>query len=155
MTPTERSRVKAALWYAGQGFGVFPVWSPNDDGSCRCPAGRACGQSGKHPLPVTRLRAATLDQAKDRTFLAAVAAPHAHAVRDSAGAVPATVIAGPPRHLVCQPNLDCFASERNADRSRGGLDHPDASTRFGRRPHDGTPGLAGPSAAVRLPKLVA
>ncbi len=76
MTPTERSRVKAALWYAGQGFGVFPVWSPNEDGSCRCPAGHACGQPGKHPISPNGFKAATRDDATIRTSLAVASEPN-------------------------------------------------------------------------------
>lgn len=76
MTATDSPRVKAAIWYARQHFGVFPVWSPNADGSCRCPAGRACGQSGKHPIPPNGFQAATLDEAKIRTFLAAASEPN-------------------------------------------------------------------------------
>ena len=73
---TESPRVKTAIWYAGQQFGVFPVWSPNPNGSCRCPAGPACRQSGKHPIPVNGFKAATLDEAKIRTFLAAASEPN-------------------------------------------------------------------------------
>jgi replicative DNA helicase len=68
--------VEAALWYAQQQFGVFPVWSPNPDGSCRCPAGADCKQPGKHPIPATGFKAATIDEAKIRTFLAAASEPN-------------------------------------------------------------------------------
>lgn len=73
---TDNRRVKAALWYARQQFGVFPVWGPNEDGSCRCPAGPACGQPGKHPIPVNGFKAATGDEATIRTFLAAASEPN-------------------------------------------------------------------------------
>ena len=76
MTAADSQLLQAAIWYVRQQFGVFPVWSPNDDGSCRCPAGRACGQPGKHPIPPTGFKAATLDEAKIRTFLAAPSGPN-------------------------------------------------------------------------------
>jgi len=76
MTATDNPRLKAAVWYARQQFGVFPVWSANPNGSCRCPSGAACKQSGKHPIPTTGFKAATLDEAKIRTFLAAASEPN-------------------------------------------------------------------------------
>ena len=76
MSSSDNPRVTAATWYARQQFGVFPVWSPNDDGTCRCPAGRACGQPGKHPIPSNGFKAATLDEAKIRTFLTAASEPN-------------------------------------------------------------------------------
>ena len=76
MTANESPRVKAAIWYAKRQFAVFPVWSPNLDGSCRCPAGAACGQSGKHPIPSNGFKAATLDEAKIRAFVAAPSEPN-------------------------------------------------------------------------------
>jgi len=76
MTSIDSPRVETAIWYAQQKFGVFPVWSPNPDGSCHCPAGAACGQSGKHPIPSNGFKAATFDEAKIRTFLAAASEPN-------------------------------------------------------------------------------
>ncbi|MGO9179316.1 MAG: DUF3987 domain-containing protein [Candidatus Limnocylindrales bacterium] len=76
MTATDSPRIKAAIWYARQQFGVFPVWSPNEDGSCRCPAGKACRQPGKHPIPPNGFKAATRDAATIRTFLAAPSEPN-------------------------------------------------------------------------------
>src|SRR5437899_718925 len=29
---------------------VFPVWSPNKNGVCRCPKGAECHEPGKHPM---------------------------------------------------------------------------------------------------------
>jgi len=76
MTATDSPRLQAAIWYARQHFGVFPVWSPNPGGSCRCPAGTACGQSGKHPITPNGFKAATRDEAKIHTFLAAASEPN-------------------------------------------------------------------------------
>jgi putative DNA primase/helicase len=76
MTAADSPRVEAAIWYARQHFGVFPVWSPNADGSCHCPAGRACRQAGKHPITPNGFLAATVDEAKIRTFLAAASEPN-------------------------------------------------------------------------------
>ncbi len=76
MSTTKSSRVKLAVWYARQGFGVFPVWSPTADGSCRCPAGRLCKNPGKHPVPPNGFKAATRDEALIRTFLAAPSEPN-------------------------------------------------------------------------------
>ena len=36
--PSNDDRVRAALWFAGQGFGIFSVWSTDAGGVCRCPA---------------------------------------------------------------------------------------------------------------------
>jgi len=76
MTAAEGLRLKTALWYGRQGFGVFSVWSPNADGTCRCPAGSACRQPGKHPIPPTGFKAATFDEPKIRKFLAAASEPN-------------------------------------------------------------------------------
>ena len=72
----DSSRMETAIWYAQHQFGVFPVWSPNSDGSCRCPAGAACGQAGKHPIPPNGFKAATGDEVKIRTFLATASEPN-------------------------------------------------------------------------------
>ena len=33
--PTAADRIRAALWFADRGFGVFSVWSADADGTCR------------------------------------------------------------------------------------------------------------------------
>jgi RecA-family ATPase len=38
-----------ALSYARIGWAVFPVWSCNMQGHCRCPKGKDCQSPGKHP----------------------------------------------------------------------------------------------------------
>ena len=48
--PSAEARIRAATWFADQGFGVFSVWSANADGTCRCPKGAACSSAGKHPI---------------------------------------------------------------------------------------------------------
>lgn len=42
---------EAALNYARQGWRIFQIQSVNPDGSCTC--GKACGRTGKHPVPDT------------------------------------------------------------------------------------------------------
>jgi hypothetical protein len=70
------NRIKAALWFAEHGFGVFSVWSTHPDGRCRCPAGQTCGVPGKHPITVNGFQDATTDAARIRTFLAAASRPN-------------------------------------------------------------------------------
>ena len=41
--------LKAALEYAGRGWHVLPLHTPDSQGACSCSAGAACGSSGKHP----------------------------------------------------------------------------------------------------------
>ena len=40
----------AALRYAQQGWAVFPLWAPTQDGRCTCDRGAACQHPGKHPM---------------------------------------------------------------------------------------------------------
>lgn len=69
------NRIKAALWFAAHGFGVFPCWSTLD-GICRCPAGIACGSPGKHPITQNGFHDATTDPVRIRTFLSAGSRPN-------------------------------------------------------------------------------
>lgn len=73
--PTAGDRTAAAVWFAGHGFGIFPVWSTRD-GRCRCPAGPACASPGKHPITVDGFKSATTDPDRIRTFLAARSEPN-------------------------------------------------------------------------------
>jgi len=70
------NRIKAALWFAEHGFGVFSVWSTHPDGRCRCPSGAACGVPGKHPITQNGFQDATIDAARIRTMLAAASHPN-------------------------------------------------------------------------------
>ena len=54
--PTNQDRIRAALWFAERGFGIFPVWSTRDGGTCRCRVGRSCTSPGKHPITNERLQ---------------------------------------------------------------------------------------------------
>jgi hypothetical protein len=74
--PTRSVRIRAALWFAEQGFGVFSVWSANADGSCRCPKGAACDNAGKHPTTAHGFQDATRDSNRIRTFLSAGSEPN-------------------------------------------------------------------------------
>ncbi|MBX3031896.1 MAG: bifunctional DNA primase/polymerase [Chloroflexi bacterium] len=74
--PTDEDRIRAALWFAEHGFGVFPVWSTRDDGSCRCPAGAACKPAGKHPITANGFQDATREPERIRTFLSAASHPN-------------------------------------------------------------------------------
>lgn len=74
--PTAEDRIRAALWFAGRGFGVFSCWSTRDDGTCRCPAGGDCKVAGKHPVTLNGFKDATTDPARIRTFLSAASDPN-------------------------------------------------------------------------------
>jgi hypothetical protein len=74
--PSAEDRIRAALWFAERGFGVFSVWSTDPDGTCRCKLRGACDQPGKHPVPVTGFKAATTDPAKIRAMLSAGSDPN-------------------------------------------------------------------------------
>src|SRR4051812_34078728 len=76
LRPTSEDRVKAALWYAERGFGVFPCWSTTPTGRCRCPQGGHCTSPGKHPVSANGFKDATTDANRIRTFLAAGSEPN-------------------------------------------------------------------------------
>lgn len=69
-------RIKAALWFAEHGFGVFSCWSAREDGTCRCPAGPSCGSPGKHPITPNGFQDATRDPSRIRTMLSAASLPN-------------------------------------------------------------------------------
>jgi hypothetical protein len=73
--PTNEARIKAALWFAEQGFGVFSCWSTWPDGRCRCPGGRDC-TPGKHPMTQHGLDDATTDPKAIRAMLSAASDPN-------------------------------------------------------------------------------
>lgn len=73
--PAAEPRIKAALWFANAGFGVFPCWSALE-GTCRCPKGAACSSPGKHPLTENGFKDATTDEKRIRTFLSAASLPN-------------------------------------------------------------------------------
>ena len=74
--PSVDERIRAALWFAEQGFGVFSVWSTDPDGTCRCVKGRACENAGKHPVPGIGFKAATTDPMHIRTMLSIPSEPN-------------------------------------------------------------------------------
>lgn len=74
--PTPAVRVKAALWFAERGFGIFSVWSTTPDGICRCPDGETCTQPGKHPITLHGFKDATRDAESIRTMLSAGSTPN-------------------------------------------------------------------------------
>ena len=53
--------VKAAEWFIGQGFKVFPVWGIKAKGICRCPLAGDCTSPGKHPSVGNGFKNATDD----------------------------------------------------------------------------------------------
>ena len=73
--PSVEDRIRAALWFAERGFGVFSVWSTDPDGTCRC-GKKDCDQPGKHPVPQNGFKAATTDPAKIRAMLSAGSEPN-------------------------------------------------------------------------------
>lgn len=82
--PTADDRIRAALWFAERGFGVFSVWSTTPQGECRCPpdsktrpaTGGPCSAPGKHPIPPTGFQAATTDPDRIRSMLSAGSEPN-------------------------------------------------------------------------------
>ncbi len=74
--PTAEDRIRAATWFADRGFGVFSVWSPNADGTCRCPKRAACGSPGKHPIGRQGFLEHTRDAERIRTLLLAASEPN-------------------------------------------------------------------------------
>lgn len=54
--------LKAALTYAGWGWKVFPLHSP-EFGRCTCHRGENCGNTGKHPRTARGFKDATTDEA--------------------------------------------------------------------------------------------
>jgi hypothetical protein len=74
--PTTESRIKAALWFAEHGFGVFSVWSADPDGTCRCPLGLDCTNAGKHPIPIKGFHDATTDPERIQNMLNAGSEPN-------------------------------------------------------------------------------
>lgn len=74
--PSTGDRIKAALWFAEHGFGVFSVWSADPDGACRCPLGVDCSNAGKHPIPIKGFHDATTDPDRIRTMLSAGSEPN-------------------------------------------------------------------------------
>ena len=76
--PTIEDRIRAALWFAERGFGVFSVWSTHPSGACKCPPtsstrktnpDHSCDQPGKHPVPAIGFKAATTDPGRIRAML--------------------------------------------------------------------------------------
>ena len=74
--PTAEDRIRAALWFADRGFGVFSVWSTRTDGVCRCPAAGSCSSPGKHPVSGRGFVDATRDPDRIRTLLHAGSSPN-------------------------------------------------------------------------------
>lgn len=81
--PTNDDRIKAANWFAAQGFGIFPCWSTREDGECKCPPTSktrdkegVCSTPGKHPITGDGFKSATTDRQKIETFLAAASEPN-------------------------------------------------------------------------------
>jgi hypothetical protein len=74
--PTAADRIRAALWFAERGFGVFSVWSADADGTCRCAKGAACGSPGKHPIGRQGFLEHTRDPERIRTLLSAASEPN-------------------------------------------------------------------------------
>lgn len=73
--PTAEDRIRAALWFAERGFGIFTVWSTTD-GTCRCPLGTACDNPGKHPITRRGFLDATADPTRIQTLLSAGSDPN-------------------------------------------------------------------------------
>lgn len=74
--PSPDDRIRAALWFAERGFGVFSVWSTDPDGTCRCSKKAACTSPGKHPIPPKGFDDSTTDPERIRTMLSAASEPN-------------------------------------------------------------------------------
>lgn len=74
--PSVEDRVRAALWFAEHGFGVFSVWGATPAGACRCPKGQDCENAGKHPIGKQGFLENTRDPERIRTLLSAGSEPN-------------------------------------------------------------------------------
>ncbi len=74
--PSSEDRIRAALWFAEHGFGIFSVWSTTADGVCRCPKRRDCENAGKHPIGHQGFLENTRDPDRIRTLLSAGSEPN-------------------------------------------------------------------------------
>ena len=74
--PTADDRIRAALWFAERGFGVFSIWSTDAAGVCRCPRKEACDSPGKHPIGKQGFTENTRDEGRIRTLLSAASDPN-------------------------------------------------------------------------------
>lgn len=83
--PCNEDRIRAALWFAERGFGVFSVWSTHPNGTCKCPPTSStrktnldgsCDQPGKHPVPGIGFKAATTDPHRIRAMLDTLLEPN-------------------------------------------------------------------------------
>lgn len=74
--PTTEDRIRAALWFAERGFGVFSVWSTTSAGVCRCLKGVDCDNAGKHPIGRQGFHEHTRDPERIRTLLSAGSEPN-------------------------------------------------------------------------------
>ncbi len=74
--PSAEDRIRAALWFAERGFGVFSVWSTDPGGTCRCAKGAGCDNPGKHPIGKQGFHDCTRDPARIRTLLSAGSEPN-------------------------------------------------------------------------------
>lgn len=74
--PSSQDRIRAASWFADQGFGIFSVWSTTPDGVCRCPKGRSCDNAGKHPIAQKGFHDSTRDPERIRVLLSAGSEPN-------------------------------------------------------------------------------
>lgn len=73
--PTAEDRLRAALWFAQQGFGVFSAWGVKFDGTCRC-GNPKCSSPGKHPIPTNGLKAATTEPSRIRAMMSVPSDPN-------------------------------------------------------------------------------
>lgn len=74
--PSAEDRIKAALWFAERGFGVFTTWSTDEAGVCRCAKHEACESPGKHPIGGQGFHDSTREPARIRTLLSAASEPN-------------------------------------------------------------------------------
>jgi hypothetical protein len=74
--PSPEQRIRAALWFAERGFGIFSVWSTYPGGRCRCPRSSDCASPGKHPITANGFKDATRDPERIRTLLLAGSEPN-------------------------------------------------------------------------------
>ena len=74
--PSPEDRIRAALWFAERGFGVFSVWSTGPDGTCRCVKGSGCDNPGKHPIGKQGFLENTRDPDRIRILLSAGSEPN-------------------------------------------------------------------------------
>jgi hypothetical protein len=93
---TPPNMLEWALFWADNSVPVFPLYSVNPEGVCKCRAGAQCKSPGKHPKTFRGLKEATTDKAQIERWWRAD--PQANIGGATGGAVRLLVVDVDPRH---------------------------------------------------------